>query len=120
MHDLPIPLGNVLGSKAVPATIWPAIVNVATRMPSGPRSAPSIVAADRSAALPSETVARAGIGWSAKPPPVTMMVPEPAARMAGAATWATTMAPMTSTVLAVCRCSTLELKSLSGAPRTAL
>jgi hypothetical protein len=29
--------------------------------------------------------------------PVTMMVPRPAARMAGAATCATTMAPMTST-----------------------
>ena len=60
----------------MPATICPAIVKVATRMPSGPRSAPSMVAADRSAALPRETVARAGIGWSAKPPPVTMMVPE--------------------------------------------
>jgi len=52
----------------------------------------SIVAADRRAALPRETVAGAGIGWSANPPPVTRMVPEPAARMAGAATCATTMA----------------------------
>src|SRR6202020_604612 len=58
-----------VGSKAVPAAICPAIVRVATRMPSRPRSAPSVVAADRRAALPSETVARAGIGGSAKPPP---------------------------------------------------
>src|ERR1700727_265994 len=50
------------GSKEVPATICPAIVSVATRMPSGSRSAPSIVAADRRAALPRETVARAGHG----------------------------------------------------------
>jgi hypothetical protein len=47
------------------------------------KSAPSIVAADRRAALPRETVANAGSGWSAKPPPVTMMVPRPAARMGG-------------------------------------
>jgi hypothetical protein len=47
------------GSKDVPATICPAIVSVATRIPSGARSAPSIVAADRRAALPRETVARA-------------------------------------------------------------
>src|ERR1700726_2838339 len=48
------------GSKAVPATICPAIVNVATRMPSGSKSAPSMVAADRSAALPREMVRMAG------------------------------------------------------------
>ena len=54
------------------------------------------------------TVARAGIGWSANPPPVTRMVPKPAARMAGAATCATTMALMTSTEYAAWRWATLE------------
>ena len=41
-----------------------------------------------------------GEGWDrvvCESPPVTMMVPEPAAFMAGAAAWATTMAPITST-----------------------
>src|ERR1700728_2989902 len=108
------------GPEEVPAAICPAMVTVATRMPYGSRAAPNNVAGERRAALPRETVARHEIGWSAILPPVTRMVPKPAARMAGAATWATTMALMTSTEYAVWRWATLELSSRSGAPRTAL
>src|SRR3984893_18673126 len=118
--DLPVALRNTRRVKGSSATICPAIVRVATRMPSGPRSTPSIVAADRRAALPRETVARAGIGWSANPPPVTTMVPEPAARIAGAAACATTTAPITSTAYAACRWAAVESSSRSGAPMTAL
>ena len=55
-----------------------------------------------------------------EPAPVTRMVPAPAARMAGAATCATTMALITSTAYAAWRWATLELSSRSGAPMTAL
>jgi LuxR family maltose regulon positive regulatory protein len=57
------------------------MVMLATRMPSPARPAPSMVAAGRNAALPSETVPQAGPGWSAQPPPVNRMVPPPAARI---------------------------------------
>ena len=48
------------GAKAVLEAICPAMVRVATRMPPGSRSAASIVAAARRAALPMETLARVG------------------------------------------------------------
>ena len=61
---VPVPGARAEGisSSAQTVPICPAIVSVATRIPSGSKSAPSIVAADRRAALPRETVARVGIG----------------------------------------------------------
>jgi hypothetical protein len=53
--------GAGLGQRQVRLDLVP-VVRVATRMPFRPRSTPSIVTADRRAALPRETVARAGIG----------------------------------------------------------
>jgi len=53
----------------------PATVMLATCTARGASSSPSMVAADRSAALPSETVAMLATGLSAKPPPVKKMVP---------------------------------------------
>src|SRR5260370_38673104 len=83
------------GLNGVPGRICPAMVMLATRMASPARPAPSMVAADRTAALPSETVPQDGPGWPAQPPPVTRLVPPPAARIAGAATWVATIAPTT-------------------------
>jgi len=50
------------GLNGVPSRICPAMVLLATRMPSPARAAPSMVAAGRNAALPSETVPRPGPG----------------------------------------------------------
>ena len=93
----------------------PSIVTVSARTPSGASSLCSDRARLRSPALATPTAAALVEPRSAATLPVSSTVPLPAARMAGATSWAATRAPTTPTSRASCSRST---GSVVGDPST--
>jgi hypothetical protein len=99
MDNVPVAVSIRSGSNAVPATIRAAVVINTTRLPSGARSAASIVAAGRRAALPRETIAQARnrIVSEATPRGGRSSCRSQRPSRGGAAVCATTIAPITPT-----------------------